>query len=90
VHHLIYWTMPWLTLLRPVLRPFARAFLLQDQRVVMKQQVGLAHQRSLMLINDADTQARWYYRLRREYLQAQAAKREFRNPIGRTTLRWRS
>ena len=34
VNHVIYWTMPWLTPLKPLLRPFARAFLEQDRRVV--------------------------------------------------------
>ncbi len=43
-----------------------------------------------MLINDADTQARWYYRLKAEYLRARAEKRAFVNPVKDRVLRWRS
>ena len=90
VNHAIWWTMPWLSLLKPLLRPFARTFLEQDRRVVARQQEGLAHDPRLMLINDADVQARWYYRLKKEYARAQAEGRPFVNPVEETTLRWRS
>lgn len=90
VHHLMYWTMPWLTAAKPLIRPFARAFLNQDRRVVERQQVGLAHQSRLMLIKDADTQARWYYQLKREFARSRADDREFVNPVPDTVLKWRS
>ena len=44
----------------------------------------------LMLINDADTQARWWMRLKDEWLAAQAEGRPFTNPLTPMTLRWRS
>ena len=90
VHHLIYWTMPWLTLVKPLIRPFARAFLNQDRRAVARQQEGLAHGDNLMLLHDADTQARWYYALKQEHLRATETRREFTNPVPETILRWRS
>ena len=90
VHHVIYWTIPWLNLLRPLIRPFARAFLNQDRLVVTRQQDGLKHTPRLMLINDADMQARWYYRLKREFISAQHDKRVFENPVKECVLRWRS
>ena len=90
VNHVIYWTMPWLSLLKPLLKPFAHAFLDQDRRVVERQQEGLRFDPKLMLINDADVQARWYYRLKKEWRRAQQQGREFVNPIEETTLRWRS
>ena len=90
VNHAIYWTMPWLGPLKPFLRPFARAFLDQDRRIVELQQVGLKHEPPLMLIDDADTPAKWYYRLKKEYAAAQAEARPFRNPVEARTLRWRS
>jgi phenylpropionate dioxygenase-like ring-hydroxylating dioxygenase large terminal subunit len=90
VHQLMYWTMPWLTALRPVLRPFVRKFLGQDRDVVVKQQRGLIHQPSLLLINDADMQAKWYYRLKKAYVQSIDDGVEFENPVRDTTLRWRS
>lgn len=90
VTHLIWWTQPWLTPLRPLLRPFARRFLAQDRDIVIKQQEGLRHDPKLMLINDADTQARWYYALEREWRRSRETGTPFQNPVPETTLRWRS
>jgi phenylpropionate dioxygenase-like ring-hydroxylating dioxygenase large terminal subunit len=90
VNHAIWWTLPHLTLLKPLLRPFARAFLRQDRDIMALQAKGLAHQPSLMLINDADTQARWYYRLKNEYVRARTERRDFVNPVTDRVLRWRS
>jgi len=90
VNHAVYWTMPWLTALRPALRHYARAFLDQDRQMLMKQLQGLAHDPPLMLINDADTQAMWYYQLKREFAESQAGSQPFRNPVKERTLRWRS
>jgi hypothetical protein len=44
----------------------------------------------LTLIDEADTQAKWYYRLKREYLRARAEGRPFVNPVEARTLEWRS
>lgn len=90
VHHIMYWTLPWLSALKPLVRPFARAFLNQDRRVVALQQEGLAHNPRLMLINDADMQARWYYKLKEEFAAAQEENRPFTNPVTEQVLRWRS
>lgn len=90
LHQIFYWTMPWLTPLKPALSFFAGRFLGQDKGVVIKQQEGLAHNPSLMLINDSDTQAKWYFRLKREWQTAALEGRPFRNPVKPTTLRWRS
>jgi len=54
------------------------------------QQAGLAHQPSLLLIDDADTQAKWYHRLKAEYVRARAEQRPFANPVKPRVLRWRS
>lgn len=86
----IYWTVPWLSLLKPILLPFVRAFIDQDKKVVEQQQRGLAHNPTLLLIKDADTMARWYYQLKNEYLRAAEEKRDFENPVREQTLRWRS
>ncbi len=90
VHHIIYWTMPWLSAFRPIVRLFARAFLKQDGRVVAQQQDGLAYHPTLMFINDADTQAKWYYRLKKAYTESKQQGRPFDNPVPSTVLRWRS
>jgi phenylpropionate dioxygenase-like ring-hydroxylating dioxygenase large terminal subunit len=90
VNHCIYWTAPWLSALKPLFRPYARAFLRQDRDIMELQQQGLRYQPVLSLIDDADTQARWYYRLKQEYRRARAEGRAFENPVEPRSLRWRS
>jgi len=85
-----YWTLGWADLAKPILRHFVRRFLGQDRDVVVMQQKGLAHDPTLMLIKDADTQARWYHQLKNEYQRARAEGRDFVNPVKDTVLRWRS
>ncbi len=90
VHHVMYWDVPGAAALRAVMGPIARRFLDQDRRAVMAMVEGLAFNPRTMLVQDADTQTRWYYRLKREALAAQAEGRPPRNPITPVTLSWRS
>ena len=90
VNHSIYWNAPWLSALKPLLRPYVRAFLRQDADIMRRQRQGLRFAPSLALIDDADTQARWYYRLKAEYRRARAEGSDFANPVTARTLRWRS
>ena len=90
INHCIYWNVPWLSLLKPLLRPYVRAFLRQDRDIMRRQEEGLRFAPILSLIDDADTQARWYYRLKEEYRRARAEARPFANPVRPQTLRWRS
>jgi phenylpropionate dioxygenase-like ring-hydroxylating dioxygenase large terminal subunit len=90
INHAIYWTLPWLTALKPMLRPYVRAFLRQDRDVMAMQREGLKHDPPLLLVNDADTQAKWYYRLKNEYARARAEGRGFVNPVKDRVLKWRS
>jgi phenylpropionate dioxygenase-like ring-hydroxylating dioxygenase large terminal subunit len=90
IHHCWYWSAPWLGALKPLARPFIRAFLHQDGTIMARQQQGLKFNPVLSLIDDADTQARWYYMLKREYRRARAEGRPFENPVKPRTLRWRS
>lgn len=90
VNHVIYWTLPWLTPLTPLLRRFARTFLEQDRSVVVMQQEGLKHKPNLMLIDDADRQAKWYQQLKREWTASRAHGRPLVNPVEAVTLRWKS
>jgi phenylpropionate dioxygenase-like ring-hydroxylating dioxygenase large terminal subunit len=90
VHQRIYWTLPGLGLARPIVRHFARVFLGQDRDVVVKQQEGLAYKPNLMLVDDADTQAKWYHGLKQEYAKAQEENRPFRNPVEPRVLRYQS
>lgn len=90
VYSLLYWDMSWLVVVKPLIQAFAHRFLHQDVDAVDKQQVGLKYDPSLMLIKDADTQAKWYYALKSEWQQHALAQREFQNPVRETELRWRS
>ena len=87
---LFYTTLPWVKALKPILSHFVRTFLNQDRDMVVKQQVGLKYDPSLMLIKDADTQARWYYQLKVEFTRANNENRPFENPVKERILRWRS
>jgi phenylpropionate dioxygenase-like ring-hydroxylating dioxygenase large terminal subunit len=90
LHQSLYWTIPWMGIFRPILRWLTRQFLAQDRDVVIKQQEGLAYNPAMILIDDADTQAKWYFRLKQEYERSQQENRPFENPIEPRTLRWRS
>ena len=90
INHCVYWTAPWLGALKPFLRRYVRAFLHQDCDIVERQQQGLRFDPPLTLIDDADTQAKWYFRLKREYRRARAEERPFENPVEPRTLEWRS
>ncbi|MEM8811362.1 MAG: aromatic ring-hydroxylating dioxygenase subunit alpha [Pseudomonadota bacterium] len=87
----IFWaTMNWVSAFGPLARHLMRVFLDQDREVVVQQREGLVQNPKLMLINDADTQARWWMRIKREWLEAEAEDRAFANPLRPMTLRWRS
>ncbi len=90
INHAIYWNAPLLSALKPLLRPYVRAFLNQDRVIMVRQREGLKYDPPLALIDDADTQARWYYRLKAEYERATRERREFINPVNDRVLRWRS
>lgn len=76
--------------LSPFLGGFAEKFLLQDAHMVDLQARGLAYDPKLMLIADADTQALWYYALKKEWAKSHQEGRDFVNPVKAKTLRWRS
>ncbi len=90
INHLVYWTIPWLGLLKPLARRLGRTFLDQDRETVARQQLGLAGAPALLLIDDADRPAKWYYRIKAEFARAQDEGRAFVNPVKERVLRWRS
>lgn len=91
LHQFAYTSMPLVRALFPLLKIFGRAFIKQDLDIVIKQQEGLrTNHAPLMLIADADTQALWYYRLKKEALTASSEDRAFVNPLKERTLKWRS
>ncbi len=87
----IFWSDHWVFgIAKPFLRMGVRAFLKQDGGMVNLQNMGLAHDPTLIWIDDADRQAKWYQQLKREWQKSRAEGRAFANPIEPTVLRWRS
>src|SRR5229473_7164425 len=66
-------------------------FVRQDQETMQKQSEGLKHNPHLMLIDDADRPAKWYFQLKEEYLKSKRSGQDMRHPMaGPVTLKWRS
>jgi phenylpropionate dioxygenase-like ring-hydroxylating dioxygenase large terminal subunit len=81
---------PVFALLKPVIALGARAFLRQDGEMVNLQNQGLRYDPSLLWIDDADRQAKWYQALKKEWAAARKAGRPFKNPVKPEVLRWKS
>ncbi len=77
-------------LLRPFIAAGARAFLRQDGAMVDLQNQGLKYDPTLLWIDDADRQAKWYQALKREWAASRREGRPFKNPVQGATLRWKS
>jgi phenylpropionate dioxygenase-like ring-hydroxylating dioxygenase large terminal subunit len=66
-------------------------FVEQDRKTMEQQSEGLKHNPHLMLIDDADRPAKWYFQLKQAYLDARRTGAEFQHPmVGPVTLKWRS
>jgi phenylpropionate dioxygenase-like ring-hydroxylating dioxygenase large terminal subunit len=88
--HAAYWSAPVLSAIKPLLRWGGATFIGQDRDILVLQSRGARYNPTKMLIDDADTQARWYYRLKQEYLRSRAEGRPFVNPVSPRVLRFRS
>ncbi len=74
-----------------IFRAFAKTFLRQDQETMIRQAEGLQHNPRLMLIDDADRPAKWYFALKANLIEARRTGAEMVHPMdGPVTLRWRS
>lgn len=66
-------------------------FVEQDRRTMELQSEGLKHNPHLMLIDDADRPAKWYFGLKAAHLEANRTGAEMKHPMaGPVTLKWRS
>jgi phenylpropionate dioxygenase-like ring-hydroxylating dioxygenase large terminal subunit len=83
------WNLPFLPV--GLFRMFGKTFLRQDQETMIRQAEGLKHDPKLMLIDDADRPAKWYFGLKANFLEARRTGAEMEHPMtGPVTLRWRS
>jgi phenylpropionate dioxygenase-like ring-hydroxylating dioxygenase large terminal subunit len=83
--------LPWFPIVSFIIHVLGPRFIRQDTEVIEKQSLGLKHQDRMMLVDDADRQARWYFELKAAHLESQRTGQLLRHPItGPVTLRWRS
>jgi phenylpropionate dioxygenase-like ring-hydroxylating dioxygenase large terminal subunit len=76
----------WFPLFRPLLKFFGGIFVRQDQETMVEQAAGLKYGPALMLIDDADKPAKWYFALKQARLRGTGE-----HPMaGPATLHWRS
>jgi hypothetical protein len=81
----------WVPFSTALVKAFARRFVRQDQETMEKQAIGLRQNPNLMLIDDADRPARWYFQLKQALLDARRNGTPIKHPIsGPVTLKWRS
>lgn len=74
-----------------IFRAFARVFLAQDQQTMIKQAEGLKYNPRLMLIDDADRPAKWYFGLKQNLLESRRSGAPMVHPMdGPVTLHWKS
>ncbi len=83
----------WNLLFLPVsiFRMFGKTFLRQDQETMIRQAEGLKQNPRLMLIDDADRPAKWYFALKANLIESRRTGAAMVHPMdGPVTLRWRS
>jgi phenylpropionate dioxygenase-like ring-hydroxylating dioxygenase large terminal subunit len=81
----------WLPFGASLLKFVFSKFVEQDRRTMELQAEGLKHNPHLMLIDDADRPAKWYFQLKAAHLEAKKSGTEMKHPMARpVTLKWRS
>jgi phenylpropionate dioxygenase-like ring-hydroxylating dioxygenase large terminal subunit len=74
-----------------IFRVFAKIFLRQDQETMIRQSEGLKYNPRLMLIDDADRPAKWYFALKQNLIESRRSGLPMEHPMdGPVTLHWRS
>jgi phenylpropionate dioxygenase-like ring-hydroxylating dioxygenase large terminal subunit len=83
--------LPWFPIVSFIIHVLGPRFIQQDTEVIEKQALGLKYEDRMMLVDDADRQARWYFELKAAHLESVRTGEPMRHPIaGPVTLRWRS
>ena len=84
----VFYGVPFVT---TIAKFFGERFVRQDQLTMVQQAEGLKFNPGLMLIDDADRPAKWYFALKRARLESEENGRTMQHPMdGPVTLRWRS
>lgn len=88
LNHIFYTTIGLIKVLWYPLRGLGKKFIGQDLDVFEKLRRGLETNPTLMLIGEPDTQAKWYYELKKKWNQSVEEKTEFENTLKPQTLHW--
>jgi phenylpropionate dioxygenase-like ring-hydroxylating dioxygenase large terminal subunit len=81
----------WLPFGAGLLRYVFGKFVEQDRRTMELQAEGLKHSPHMMLIDDADRPAKWYFQLKQACLDSRRTGGQFQHPMpGPIVLKWRS
>ncbi|MBB6146470.1 phenylpropionate dioxygenase-like ring-hydroxylating dioxygenase large terminal subunit [Silvibacterium bohemicum] len=80
----IFYAIPLVT---TIAKFFGKRFVEQDRMTMVQQSEGLRYDPSLMLIDDADRPAKWYFALKQARLDGEPARHPMSGPV---SLRWRS
>jgi phenylpropionate dioxygenase-like ring-hydroxylating dioxygenase large terminal subunit len=70
------------------LKRLGKTFIRQDLDIFRKLSTGLQSNPKQMLLGDPDTQARWYFELKKQWQLAVQDQVEFINPLKPQTLEW--
>jgi len=70
------------------LKSLGKTFIGQDLDIYKKLRKGLHNNPKLMLLGDPDTQARWYFQLKKTWQLALENEAQFLNPLKPQTLEW--
>jgi phenylpropionate dioxygenase-like ring-hydroxylating dioxygenase large terminal subunit len=83
--------LPWFPIVSFIIHVLGPRFIRQDAEVIKKQAFGLQYGDRMMLIDDADRQARWYFDLKAAHLESQRTGAPPQHPLSEpVTLHWRS
>jgi phenylpropionate dioxygenase-like ring-hydroxylating dioxygenase large terminal subunit len=83
--------LPWFPVVSFIIYVLGPRFIRQDTEVIEKQGLGLKYEERMMLVDDADRQARWYFELKAALAESRRTGEPMRHPVaGPVTLRWRS
>ncbi len=86
LNQFLYTNIPLVKILFPFLRPIGKIFINQDVQVIRKQKEGLKYNPPLMLVGEADQQARWYHQLKENFSTAVKEKEPLKHPLEKETL----
>ena len=86
----MYWDVPGSFLLRNIIKIIANNFLNQDAVAISWMKKGKEYTNREILVEDADIQIKWYYKLKKEWKKSYTENRFFSNPITNKIARWKS